>query len=549
MKTFLLFIISLLVGTYALAHEGHGDAKAVKAKTTGHTSMAVSDKYEYVLKYPHVDAGATAVYSLYINEFLTNKPVRATQPLKLRLGKEPVAVKPGDAGIYSFSAKAVEGAINLQVELSGTLGPDLVLVKDIDPTREVEEEASQESGDSGVQSWLWIALAALGGAILTYAMQKLTTRQRAALLVLVMLVPTSARAPLALAHEGHGSATPKTGGPAADGSVAIAKESQFLFGMLTERVGATAFAPSEKVFGTIVAAPQGQTSVIAPQAGSVTQLFVQVGANVKEGQPLAVLEQIVDAQTQAQLLSERNSLSAELAAARADYERLQKVADIASAREVSEAQSRYNRALTNSRLFAQTASGSGRRVTIKSPISGVVQNFAIAQGATVEAGASLFTVTDLSRVFVEAQVFDNLIPAFAQADSFTVTCSDPARKHISAAIRLVSLGQSLNPTNQSQRVLFEIQNADEDFKLGEFVDVRAFQAPKGGTLTLPTASIVEIDGKPAVFIKESPEGFKLSFVRVGENNGSRTQILSGIEAKQRVLVSAAFQARMIYQAQ
>jgi len=548
MKTFLLFIISLLIGTYACAHEGHGDAKALKAISSGFTAMAVSDKYEYVLKYPHASAGDPVAYSLYINEFLTNRPVKATQPLRLRLGKESVEAKPGDAGIYTFSAKASEGGVNLQIEFTGSLGADLVLLKDIAPTHELEADASPDE-NTGIPSWIWIAAAALGGAVLAYILLKLTTRQRAALLILVLLVPTGARAPFAFAHEGHGDAAPKKAGPSTDGSFAIAKESQFLFAMLTERVGATAFAPSEKVFGTVVAAPQGQSSVIAPQAGTVAQLLVQVGATVKAGQTLAVLEQVVDAQTQAQLLSERNTTTSELAAAKADYDRLQKVADIASARDISEARSRYERALQNNRLYKQAATGSGRRITIKSPISGVVQNFAIAQGAMIEAGASLFTVTNLARVYIEAQVFDNLVPAFTQADSFTVTCSDPARKHISAAVRLVSLGQSLNPTNQSQRVLFEITNRDEDFKLGEFVDVRAFQASKAGTITLPTAAIIEIDGKPAVFIKESPEGFKLSFVRLGENNGNRTQILGGIERDERVLVSSAFQAKMIYQAQ
>ena len=411
MKIFFLGIISLVASIYAFAHEGHGGAPAKAASATLHTVMAVSDKYEYVLKFPHVSAGEWVAFSLYINAFATNAPVQALQTLRLRLGKDVVHAKAGDSGVYTFSAKVVSGAVHLQVELAGALGPDLVLLKGIDPTQELEETRA-EADSTALPAWVWILAAALGGAALSYGAVKLTTRRRAALFLFMLWMPAGHNAPALFAHEGHGNPAPKAAGFSTDGSFAIAKESQFLFGMLTERVGATAFAPSDNVFGTVVAAPQGQSSVIAPQAGSVTQLFVHVGAHVRAGQTLAILEQVVDAQTLAQLQADRNTATSDLAAAKADYDRLQKVADIAAARDLSEARSRYQRALQNSRLYRQAAVGSGRRIAIKSPISGVLQNFAVAQGATLAAGASLFTVTNLSSIYVEAQVFDNLLPAF-----------------------------------------------------------------------------------------------------------------------------------------
>jgi hypothetical protein len=55
-----------------------------------------------------------------------------------------------------------------------------------------------------------------------------------------------------------------------------------------------------------------------------------------------------------------------------------------------------------------------------------------------------------------------------------------------------------------------------------------------------------MNGKPVVFIKDSPEVVSLSYVTTGADNGQTTQILSGIEADERVVVRGTYQAKMIY---
>ena len=548
MKSYLIVLLAWLfwMGQPAFAHEGHNEAPAASVTTgTDRKAEAVSDKYEYVLKFAPDEVGKTVSYRLYLNEFLTNRPVRPTS-IKLRWGKEEIKPTAAQPGVFVFEHTVEPTTATLKVQLNAPLGPDLVALTGIDAI--ADDKIPPGSGLS-TQGWPFLLAAMALGAFIMYLVMRVRRPRLAALLIAGGALFPLGSGEVVIAHEGHDKPAKTPRAMIGSGLMMVAQETQFLFTMETERIVPGQFAPSVKVFGTIAPAPQGQAVVSSPFTGTIRSLLASVGARVKRGQVLATVEQVVDAQTRTTLTAERNTLEAELAVARLEYERLQTVADIASKRDLSEAQSRFDRARRNLAVYRGTLTGGARgsrSIQLRSPIDGVVQNFNYAVGATLEAGATAFTVTNLDKVYAEAQVFDKDLPLFAAADSFSVTCADPARRHVTAQVRLVSLGQSLNATNQSQRVLFEVVNADEDFKLGEFVDVRAFSRPVQGTLSVPTAAITEVDGKPVLFVKTAPELFRLVYIKTGQASGDRTVVASGLTGDERVLATSAYQARMIY---
>lgn len=539
---FLLTFVSFSAFAHGPGEDDH--ASAPSSHDDRHTAVAVSDKYEYVLMYTHADAGDPSSMTLYVNEFDSNRPVRA-KSLSLSLAGKPVQATPGDSGIYSFKAVSAKG-LSLKVALEGPLGPDLVLLDKLDPTVEpAGQEVAAPAEAKPLPGWLWaVGGLVVGGIVVLLLLRGGAKARRAAAATLLLTGLT--QAPNTIAHEEPSAEAPK-GRKAADGSFAIAKDAQFIFGLRTARVAQGGYAPSDKVFGTIVPSPQGQARVVSPISGAILRLNVQVGEEVDAGEVLAVVEQVLDAQTRAQLEADRNSINAELTAAKAEYERLQTVQDIAAARDVAEAKARYERARKNAALYQHTLAGAGRTVTLKSPIRGVVQNFSAAPGQIVEPGQSVMTVTDLNRVLVEAQVFDRQMDAFSEATRFRVQCADPSREHVTGQVKLLSLGQAVNPTNQSRRVLFEVINKEQDFKLGEFVNVEAFAPAQVGVISVPASALSELDGRPVVFIKTAPETFKPVYVQPGSANSSSVAITRGLFGGERVVTTAAFQARMIYQ--
>lgn len=551
-------LIWLLAGSPpATAHGGedHGAATAPTGKDmTYFTSQAISDKYELVLHYEPLEAGETGKLRLYINEFDTNRPVEGAT-LKLsspEADKLTLAVKPIGKGIYELSGTfPAKRTYSLTVSLNAGPGADLLLLPGIEVGKDLPVGTASVPATMSAHwyenPYLLLGGGLLLGMILMFLLMRTRNRRMAAgVVVLFCLLPTANWQP-ATAHGGEDHGAGATGGGAASGTFAIPKETQFLFNILTQRLVTGEQAQTTTMAGTVTPSSTGQAVVQSPQVGRLTSLLVRVGQTVSKGQTLAIVEQTIDAATQINLQAERNNLQSELEVARKDYERLKTIEDIAAKRDITAAEARLSRAQANLKVFnsvAQGGRGNARSIALKAPVGGIVGPFTAAIGATVNVGETLFTITNLGKIYIEAQVFDKDLAVLRSARSFGVEAVNDAGKR--GVARLLSQAQTVNASNQSQRLLFEMDNAGGGFKIGEFVTIRVQSAQGTRGLSVPNAAISEMNGKPVVFIKDAPEVVSLAYVTTGADNGQFTQILSGVEADERVIVSGTYQAKMIY---
>ena len=111
------------------------------------------------------------------------------------------------------------------------------------------------------------------------------------------------------------------------------------------------------------------------------------------------------------------------------------------------------------------------------------------------------------------------------------------------------MGQRIDATNQSQKALFEVDNAEGIFRLGEFVSLQVMQEEGKSSLAIPNAALVELNGKPAVFTKSSAEQFMIRYLTIGEAGNASTVVLGGIESGEKIVTSGAYQLKMMYQNQ
>lgn len=545
----IFFLLLAAIPLLSLAHGGE-DHSAKKAATPSNTkyfsSEALSDKYEVLVKYGELQGGKPSTLQLFLSNAKTNKAIdSATITIKV-VGQPNLTFKVSraDTGVYQLSgAFPANQAYDLQVNISSALGPDFLQVPKIEVGKTLSVAAEAPHAHWYDSTWVWAAAGILLGLLLMYFLMRNRYRKvAAATIILALLVPTAGMNPTS-AHGGedHGAGAAKSGGMST--SVLVEKESQFLFDLLTQPIGVgSSFYESTELLGTVTASPQGSAVIQSPQTGKIVSLRVTPGQNVAKGQTLAVIEQQVDAGTQINVVSERNRLNAELQAARAQYERLQTIADIAAKKDVIEAKARYEAASQNYRLFNSNvgSSGSTKLVTLTAPVSGVVGTFNYAMGAVVSAGQTLFEITNLSQVYIETQVFatDN-----SNANRFEVFANNDTARY---ALRLVSTAQSVNTENQAQRVVFEVVNPKGAFKIGENVRVLRYGANRIAGLVIPTSAIVDINGKPAVFVKDKAEQFSLAFIQKGNSNPVYTAVTQGIEAGEKIVTGNVYQMKMIY---
>jgi cobalt-zinc-cadmium efflux system membrane fusion protein len=528
----------------------HGDEVHTGGNTAGgayFSSESISDKYELLLKYGHLQPGREHELTLFVSDYATNLP-QDSLSLTVSCPELPGAtfeVHRMQPGVYALHATFPEArAYTLAVGINGPRGADLIALPGIEAGKELPGagQAAEAGSDRNLSTGLMFALGILLGSVLMLLLSRLLSRRlgtKGAAAVIVLLAwPASTADVLAHGDEPHGEPGP---GGALSADFIMPKETQFVFAIETDRIVPGKYQASTVLNATVVPADNGQAVVSSPQTGTLTRLNTRTGAQVAKGQVLGVVQTTLDPSTRIGIESERNALRAELAAAQKAYDRLQSLSDIAAKRDLDEARARLERARSN---LALLSGSTGRFVTLRAPIAGTVDQFNLAPGSTVNAGETLFTINNTARVIIEAQVFPRDLDQVRAGRSFVVERSGDVP--VTMPARLLSVTPVVDPTNQSQRVLFELPDAGGRFSIGELVSVRVLGAPAGSALLLPNAALTEVGGKAAVFVKDAAEHYRLVYVEPGDNSGTHTAIRAGIEEGQRVVISGAYQMKMVY---
>lgn len=536
----------------------HGEETAKREEVKLQKSEAVSDKYEAVLKYEHLHGGEAKKMMLYLADPTTNRAI-AGASLKLTTSLDSKAkfnITPKEPGIYEVTATfSRDRTFTLTLAINGTNGSDMLLLKEIKVGHDEETHAHAEASGWQIALGNWRTWGIFGGGLLVGLLVMflvMKSQNRTLFIILIVgfcLLPLTNYQPVSAQHDHHHEEeSTHQANTALTDVFEVPKETQFLFEVLTQPVNAGGFLPTTQLNGTVIPSSTGLAVVQPPQPGRIISLNVRVGQKVSKGQTLAIVEQTLDATALVSLQVERNTLEAELAVAQREYDRLKKIEDIAAKREVSEAAARLQKAQENLKVFndiAQGGKGTHRRFPLVAPISGLVSPFSVAIGTTVGVGDTVFQLTNLAKVYVEAQLFERDAESLLSATGYEVICQREAGQHRTTRVRLLSAAQSVN-ANQSQKALFEVENPEGDFKIGEFVSIRIQGKTNGNTLALPNSALSQVNGKPCVFIKESPENYRVQYVATGHNNGDFTTILKGINNGDKIVVASAYQLKMIF---
>lgn len=554
MKRLIIQFLLGLLPVLAFAHGGedHGDAKKASVSPASYfSSEAASEIYEVLLKYSPIVPGKETSLRLYLSEYNTNSPIDSAK-LEVTVADNPnikITVVRIDKGVFELKATfPAKKAYNLVVNINSYAGIDLIQLNNVEAGKELAATVTTESTPHPhwySSNWFFGLMGLLLGLMVMFFVNKSRSRKMITVaIILFCLLPTATYNPVS-AHDGHDEAGAAKGGGSSTTFI-VEKETQFLFNIQTLKIGTGDFNESSVLLGTVIAAPQGRAVIQSPQAGKIVSLRVAPGQRVGKGQVVAVIEQQVDAGTQINILSQSNSVNAEYEAAKAQYERLLGIADIAAKKDITEAKARYESAKKNKVLFDSNTgknTGSTKAIILTSPVSGVVGTFNYAIGAVVNSGETLFEITNLDQVFVEAQVFSTDAEKLKTATCFTTISNMDTLVY---KLKMINAAQSVNTGNQSQKVVFEIINPKGQFKIGENINVRMTGNNVIRQVVLPNEAITDVNGKPAVFIKDKAEQYSISFIVKGQNNDKFTVISKGAEDGERVVTANVYQMKMMY---
>ncbi len=178
-----------------------------------------------------------------------------------------------------------------------------------------------------------------------------------------------------------------------------------------------------------------------------------------------------------------------------------------------------------------------RTVTLMAPASGVVTGKQTFEGQQVDPGMELFTVSDLSRVWIEADLFENEANAVRVGAQAKIIIPYDVSAPMAGKVKYIY--PYLNPDTRTLRIRFEFPNPNSKLKLDAFVNVEIpVQSDEG--VIIPDSAIMDTGLRRIVFVTTKPGRFEPRLVKVGIRSEGKAQILSGVHKGESVAIKANF---------
>lgn len=175
------------------------------------------------------------------------------------------------------------------------------------------------------------------------------------------------------------------------------------------------------------------------------------------------------------------------------------------------------------------------RLEVRSPIAGRVTNREVTRGELVEADKEIFSVAELSTVWVELPVYAADLPLVR--DGQTITIKGPNEQ--TAQGRIIFTGPTIDPQTGAARTVASIDNTDGAWRPGDFVSGTISTGGEPADVVVPTSAIQTIEGDTVVFAR-TEEGFEKRTVEIGRRNGRVAEIVFGLFPGDRIASGNTF---------
>jgi cobalt-zinc-cadmium efflux system membrane fusion protein len=336
--------------------------------------------------------------------------------------------------------------------------------------------------------------------------------------------------------------------PAATGDVSLTVAQHRNIRLYT--VAPAKFRKAVETTGSVDFDNDQATSVLAPFSGPVSRLLVAPGDSVKKGAPLAVVDSpdfaaaisayrkaLATARTSRRLadldkdllqhngVAQREAAQAETDAVNAEADRDAALQALVSLNVPAESIKDIQQGHPVARLEG----------IIRSPLTGTVVEKLITPGELLQAGTTpCFTVADLSRVWVMAQIFGSDLKQVHLGDPAEVW-ADTGSNQFSG--RVDNIAALVNPDTRSVAVRVVVDNPERLLRKQMYVRVRIQAREASSGLLIPASAVLRDDENlPFVYAAEPDGSFARRHLTLGDRAGDQYDIAAGLKAGDQIVV-------------
>jgi len=306
---------------------------------------------------------------------------------------------------------------------------------------------------------------------------------------------------------------------------------------------------SEQLVLTATIRPnQDRIAHVAPRVpGRIVKAAVNLGDAVRAGQTLAVLDSLEVGEAHSAWLQARTAQ----ALAKADFERAEALHNdqiiarkdhLRSHAEYEKSKAALAAAADRLRMLGVSPplSSDGKAVSafpLTTPFAGTVIEKHAILGELAQPDKALYTVADLSKLWIEANLFEkDLGRVKAGADAVVTVAAYPGEAFQG---RLTYIAAMVDKETRTVQARVEVANPDGRLKPEMFATAAIWTGGKGKGLLLPEEAVVLMQGQPTAFVEEHG-GFEPRPVELGEKLRGRVVVKAGLAAGDKVVTAGTY---------
>ena len=305
-------------------------------------------------------------------------------------------------------------------------------------------------------------------------------------------------------------------------------------GVKTEAVALRDFASTIRAVATVQANERSLHTVTSKFDGWIQKLYVNTtGQPVRKGQPLMdVYSPDLIAAQQEYLIAKKGVQT--LAGGSAEVQAsMQRLVD-------SALQRLRNWDISDTELQRLTQDGKTiQYLTLRSPVNGVVLEKPAIQGKRFMAGEALYQVADLSQVWLLAEVFEHDLGQVRIGQVANIRVDAYPEKIFTGKVTFVY--PTVTPESRTARVRIELANAQALLKPSMYARAEIVSSRgKAQVLTVPDSAVLDTGTRQLVLVERGEGKFEPRPVKLGAHGDGYIEVLDGIKAGEKVVVSANF---------
>jgi cobalt-zinc-cadmium efflux system membrane fusion protein len=352
--------------------------------------------------------------------------------------------------------------------------------------------------------------------------------------------------------------TTVTGASSGEVAITLSKEAADRAGVEVATVGTSSDGTTLRIPGSVQPNAYKTVSVTALTSGRITRVLAELGQSVQRARLLAEIHSPDLADARTRYLAAR----AELGAHELELQRTEKLVAIgaASKQELEKLHAEHTAALAvldsyRSKLLLlglseqdiqnmTLQSGNGSTLRIVAPASGVVTARAANVGLNVDPSMSLFTVADLSSVWIVGELYERDFSAAAVGTPVTVTFAAYPDRQLSGKITYID--PQVKAETRTAQVRVEVPNPKGQLRLGMLAEVRLTTGQPANALSIPRAALQTLGDRMVVYVQDPlmPTRYVERQVILAQSSGTDSvRVASGLQAGERIAVKGSFAIR------